>query len=125
RDWSSDVCSSDLEAANKFIFYCYIRVDGVNNQCMKTMKDIAVMGMAFFLFACKKEVAPPEPKPEPVEDTKEQLIRDSIYYYYNLYSLWTERVPDHDVLRTFTTTYSSYDAVLTALKVRTPAHPGY
>ncbi|TYP95900.1 peptidase S41-like protein [Sphingobacterium allocomposti] len=92
---------------------------------MKTMKYIAVMGMAFFLFACKKEVAPPEPKPEPVEDTKEQLIRDSIYYYYNLYSLWTERVPDHDVLRTFTANYSSYDAVLTALKALTPAHPGY
>ncbi|GHE41288.1 S41 family peptidase [Sphingobacterium griseoflavum] len=73
--------------------------------------------------SCKKEVGP-TPEPEPV-DTKEQLIRDSIYYYYNQQSLWTEYIPDNTVLRTFTASYTSNDEVLRALKARTPYYAGY
>ncbi|TDS10340.1 C-terminal processing protease CtpA/Prc [Sphingobacterium paludis] len=71
---------------------------------------------------CKKDLD--TPTPEPV-DTKEELIRDSIYYYYNLQSLWTEYVPDNRILRTFTANYTSNLSLLNALKGLTPYHAGY
>ncbi|MEN5233651.1 S41 family peptidase [Sphingobacterium faecium] len=58
--------------------------------------------------------------------TDEQLLRDSIYYYYNLYSLWSdESIPDYNHLFRFTEAYQNNNEVLTALKSLTPAYSGY
>ncbi|WP_437919111.1 S41 family peptidase [Sphingobacterium sp. LRF_L2] len=86
-------------------------------------KYVLLLGLGL-LFACKKDVESPtpDPDPDPVESTDEELIRDSIYYYYNLYSYWTTNVPDYDVLRTFTESYDSYQGVLDALTVLTPTY---
>jgi len=91
---------------------------------MKTWKYLLLLICLGLVMGCKKEVEPTPEPPEP-EDTKEQLIRDSIYYYYNQQSLWTEYVPDNTVLRTFTAAYSSNEDVLSALKALTPFYAGY
>ncbi|KGE15015.1 S41 family peptidase [Sphingobacterium deserti] len=89
---------------------------------MKIGKYFVFMLCIGLAMGCKKDLDPPTPEPV---DTKEELIRDSIYYYYNLQSLWTEYVPDNSVLRTFTASYTSNDNLLNALKGLTPFHAGY
>lgn len=87
---------------------------------------IALTGL--FVFSCKKDNPEPEPEPEPVisERTEAQLIKDDIYKYYKLYSLWETSIPDYtsDPSK-FTDQYNSADAVLAALKNLTPAHAAY
>lgn len=58
--------------------------------------------------------------------TDEELIRDSIYYYYNLYSLWSdESIPDYNHLYRYTAPFQSNYEVLSALKSLTPGFSGY
>lgn len=58
--------------------------------------------------------------------TDEQLLKDSVYYYYNLYSLWGgESIPESKQVHRFTDAYDSPRQVLDALKARTPFHAAY
>jgi C-terminal processing protease CtpA/Prc len=85
---------------------------------------IALTGL--FVFSCKKDTPKPEPEPEPAERTEAQLIKDDIYKYYKLYSLWDKSIPDYTSDPSqFTDKYSSADLVLDALKKMTPAHAAY
>jgi len=85
---------------------------------------LALTGL--LVFSCKKDTPKPEPKPEPVERTEAQLIKDDIYKYYKLYSLWDKSIPDYTKDPSqFTDKYGSADMVLDALKKLTPAHAAY
>jgi len=85
---------------------------------------LALTGL--LVFSCKKDTPKPEPKPEPVERTEAQLIKDDIYKYYKLYSLWDKSIPDYTKDPSqFTDKYGSADLVLDALKKMTPAHGAY
>lgn len=85
---------------------------------------IALIGLT--VLSCKKDHPKPEPEPEPEPSnrTEAQQIKDDIYTYYKLYSVWAdESIPDH--LKDpsgYTDQYSSPNAVLSALKALTPAH---
>ena len=90
------------------------------------LATIALIGL--FVFSCKKDTPKPEPEPEPepVERTEAQLIKDDIYKYYKLYSLWDKSIPDYTSDPSqFTDKYGSADMVLDALKKLTPAHAAY
>ncbi|WP_313154724.1 S41 family peptidase [Sphingobacterium multivorum] len=88
------------------------------------LATIALTGL--FVFSCKKDTPKPEPEPEPVERTEAQLIKDDIYKYYKLYSLWDKSIPDYTSDPSqFTDKYGSADMVLDALKKLTPAHAAY
>lgn len=102
----------------------YIRISLINCFNMKNWNFLIAVCL-LFAFGCQKDVTAPEPEPPTVEDTDEQLTRDSIYYYYNLYSYWTDSIPDYDVLRTFTEPYGSNTEVLNALKALTPFYANY
>ncbi|WP_313672138.1 S41 family peptidase [Sphingobacterium multivorum] len=85
---------------------------------------LALTGL--LVFSCKKDTPKPEPEPEPVERTEAQLIKDDIYKYYKLYSLWDKSIPDYTKDPSqFTDKYGSADLVLDALKKMTPAHAAY
>ncbi len=85
---------------------------------------LALTGLS--VFSCKKDNPQPEPEPEPVERTEAQLIKDDIYKYYKLYSLWDKSIPDYTSDPSqFTDKYGSADLVLDALKKMTPAHAAY
>lgn len=91
------------------------------------MKKYLFLVSLALLFACEKEVGSsdpdPEPDPTPVSDrTNDELIRDSIYYYYNLYSYWTQSIPDYEDPYTFSSNYGSNQGVLDALMVLTPTY---
>lgn len=80
--------------------------------------------------SCKKEIVidpdPPSPPPNPVvQRTTDELVRDSVYHYYKLYSLWTERIPVYDPISEFTDGFTSPNQVLNALKGQTPYFPFY
>ncbi|WP_343320921.1 S41 family peptidase [Sphingobacterium multivorum] len=88
------------------------------------LATIALTGL--FVFSCKKDTPKPDPEPEPVERTEAQLIKDDIYKYYKLYSLWDKSIPDYTSDPSqFTDKYGSADMVLDALKKLTPAHAAY
>ncbi|MDF2849791.1 MAG: hypothetical protein K0S31_476 [Sphingobacterium multivorum] len=94
---------------------------------LKQTGRLAVLAWTgLFFFSCKKDTPKPETEPEPVERTEAQLIKDDIYKYYKLYSLWDKSIPDYtsDPSK-FTDQYNSADAVLAALKALTPAHAAY
>ncbi|WP_286894808.1 MULTISPECIES: S41 family peptidase [Sphingobacterium] len=85
---------------------------------------LALTGL--LVFSCQKDTPQPEPEPEPVERTEAQLIKDDIYKYYKLYSLWDKSIPDYTKDPSqFTDKYGSADLVLDALKKMTPAHAAY
>lgn len=85
---------------------------------------IALAGL--FILSCKKDDPEPKPEPEPVDRTADQLIKDDIYKYYKLYSLWDTSIPDYtENPAEFTDKYRSADEVLTALKKLTPVHAAY
>ncbi|MGE8291446.1 MAG: S41 family peptidase [Sphingobacterium sp.] len=86
---------------------------------------IALIGLT--VLSCKKDNPKPEPEPEPTDRTEGQLIKDDIYKYYKLYSLWADgAVPDYlNNPAQFTDQYNSATAVLEALKKMTPAHAAY
>ncbi len=96
---------------------------------LKQTGRLAILALTGLLvFSCKKDSPEPEPEPEPepVKRTEAQLIKDDIYKYYKLYSLWDKSIPDYtsDPSK-FTDQYNSADAVLAALKALTPAHAAY
>ena len=78
----------------------------------------------FLLFlSCKKEALP---VPEPTKRTAEQLVKDSVYYYFNKYSLWSDAATvDQSAVAAFTDKYDSPLGVLNALKSMTPTHAAY
>ncbi|WP_341830887.1 S41 family peptidase [Sphingobacterium thalpophilum] len=94
---------------------------------LKQTGRLAVLAWTgLFVFSCKKDTPKPEPEPEPVERTEAQLIKDDIYKYYKLYSLWDKSIPDYTKDPSqFTDKYGSADLVLDALKKMTPAHAAY
>ncbi len=94
---------------------------------LKQTGRLAILALTGLLvFSCKKDSPEPEPEPEPVERTEAQLIKDDIYKYYKLYSLWDKSIPDYTSDPSqFTDKYGSADLVLDALKNMTPAHAGY
>lgn len=74
--------------------------------------------IGFTLFSCRKnkEVAP-------ITDhrTETELIKDSIYYYYQLYSLWSdEYIPLFSPASDFSDQYTDAQNVLSALRAFTP-----
>lgn len=75
------------------------------------------------VFSCKKESPL---RPDLAERTQTQLLKDSIFHYFNLYSLWSANQPlvDKDVF-VFTDRYESANDVLDALKKTTPFNAGY
>src|SRR5690606_38689330 len=83
---------------------------------------IALIGLS--VLSCKKDEPKPDPEPEPTDRTEGQLIKDDIYKYYKLYSLWAdESIPDYlDNPAEFTDKYTSASSVLDALKKLTPVH---
>lgn len=63
---------------------------------------------------------------EGADRTDDQKLRDSIYYYYKLYSLWAdESIPTYNHIYRFTDKYQSNNEVLGALQSLTPAYPNY
>lgn len=83
---------------------------------------LALTGL--FVLSCKKDNPKPEPEPEPTDRTEGQLIKDDIYKYYKLYSVWADgSIPDYlkDPAQ-YTDQYSSASNVLDALKRLTPVH---
>lgn len=89
---------------------------------------IALTGLV--VVSCKKDNPKPEPEPKPdpvvTDRTETQSIKDDVYKYYKLYSLWETSIPDYTADPSkFTDQYSSADDVLDALKRLTPAHPAY
>ncbi|MGJ1462440.1 S41 family peptidase [Sphingobacterium siyangense] len=94
---------------------------------LKQTGRLAILALTgLFVFSCKKDTPKPEPEPEPVERTEAQLIKDDIYKYYKLYSLWDKSIPDYTKDPSqFTDKYGSADLVLDALKKMTPAHAAY
>ncbi len=94
--------------------------------CAGRLAAIALTGLV--VISCKKDNPKPEPEPEPVvtERTEAQLIKDDIYKYYKLYSLWETSIPDYKADPSkFTDQYSSAGQVLSALKKMTPSYPKY
>lgn len=92
---------------------------------MRYRKYVALNVFLSVLCACKKESPTKQIEEDSgsvVEESEDALMRDSIYYYYNLYSYWTASIPDYDVLRTFSTNYSSNQGVLDALMALTPTY---
>jgi len=83
---------------------------------------IALIGLT--VLSCKKDNPKPEPEPEPTDRTEGQLIKDDIYKYYKLYSVWADgSIPDY--LKNpaqYTDQYGSASNVLDALKRLTPVH---
>lgn len=85
-------------------------------------KALIILVLSVLAISCKKD----KDEPELVKRSDEQLLRDSIYYYYNLYSLWSDPyIADHDPITTFSDQYVSNDAILTALKGLTPHYAPY
>lgn len=96
---------------------------------LKELKIIYIVCLlAILIISCKKEVPvtpTPTPPVQPVPRTEEQLIKDSIYYYFKLYSLWEESIPTYKDISKFTDTISTSQAVLNNLKAKTPAYAAY
>lgn len=91
-------------------------------------KKIAFMFISFVLFSCKKNVDAPDSPQIPIKPsdrTEDQLLKDSIYYYYKLYSLWETSIPSYKVISEFTDSISSMSKVLSVLKSKTPAFTAY
>ncbi len=86
---------------------------------------IIVFVHSIFLFSCKKDIDHPTTPDSSQSRTDEQLIKDSIYYYYKLYSLWEESVPKYDDISKFTDTITSQQNVLNRLKAFTPSYAPY
>jgi len=76
-----------------------------------------------FFLSCKKEMLPIS---EGNERAADQQLKDSIFHYYKLYSLWSDNImPEDKALFSFTDSYASPVDLLTALKRTTPFHAGY
>lgn len=73
--------------------------------------------------ACKKDTCG---TCQPKERSEELRLKDSVYYYYNTYSLWSDdSIPDYEIPGQFTDAFQSSADVLSALKNKTPYYSGY
>jgi len=79
----------------------------------------------FILVSCKKEIKTPDEIPVPITRIDGQLLKDSIYYYYKLYSLWESNIPKYDIISRFTDSARSSQDVLSKLMALTPKYTGY
>ncbi|MCL7988139.1 S41 family peptidase [Sphingobacterium sp. lm-10] len=87
----------------------------------------------FFASSCKKEVAPTAPPEPTVPRTTEQLVSDSIYFYFKQQSYWTSSVENANPISAFTDRFFATNAdlitnarsILNAMKAQTPFHAGY
>lgn len=74
--------------------------------------------------SCKKSIDP-KPEVEIPERTEDQLLKDSVYYYYKLYSLWESSISSYASIPTFTDSLGTPSDVLRVLMSRTPYYSGY
>lgn len=97
----------------------------MNTMRVKQVGRLATILLSgLFILSCKKDNPEPEPEPEPTDRTEGQLIKDDIYKYYKLYSVWADgSIPDYlkDPAQ-YTDQYGSASNVLEALKRLTPVH---
>jgi len=97
----------------------------MNTMRVKQVGRLATILLSgLLILSCKKDNPEPEPEPEPTDRTEGQLIKDDIYKYYKLYSVWAdESIPDYlkDPAQ-YTDQYGSASNVLEALKRLTPVH---
>ncbi|WP_196933993.1 S41 family peptidase [Sphingobacterium hungaricum] len=84
----------------------------------------AITAMIFCLFlSCKKNESP---APDNSIRNENQLVKDSVFYYFNLYSLWSDgMVPDNESMYAFTDQFDSPSNTLLALKSTTPYKDSY
>lgn len=78
-----------------------------------------------FILFCAGSILSCHPRKEiepPIDArTENQKMKDSIYYYYQLYSLWSDsHIPVYDTPSDFTDQFSDAQQVLSALKAYTP-----
>ncbi len=87
-------------------------------------KFFLVIGLFLpFCLSCKKEMLPISGGTDRAAD---QQLKDSIFHYYKLYSLWSDNImPEDKAVFSFTDAYGSPADVLIALKKTTPFHAGY
>ncbi|PUV22978.1 S41 family peptidase [Sphingobacterium athyrii] len=97
----------------------------MNTMRVKQVGRLATILLSgLLILSCKKDNPEPEPEPEPTDRTEGQLIKDDIYKYYKLYSIWADgSIPDYlkDPAQ-YTDQYGSASNVLDALKRLTPVH---
>ena len=93
-------------------------------RCLYSYKFILWSAISWLLFqSCKKDVPIIS---EPIVRTADQQLKDSVYYYYKRYSLWSDAlIPAGQIDSTFTNAYDSPLNVLDALKGMTPYHAAY
>lgn len=100
---------------------------------IKNLLKVGVLLLFVSFAACKKElpnnpVEPIRPIPEPVESTKEEHIKDSVFYYTKLLSLWQDHMPPRvlndiekeGVIRSYTKSYATGQDVLSWMVSLTP-----
>ncbi len=110
-----------------------------NNQEYRfTQKYIIIFWLLFVVIStlatsCSKEIEPTEPPVLPSTRSTEQLVADSIYYYYKEQSYWTSAIANVNPISSFTDRFfvSNVDLMtnariaLSQLVMQTPVHAGY
>jgi len=87
---------------------------------------VLVVGMLLlFTYSCKKNIDTPVKPEEPKVKTETQMLNDSIYYYYKLYSYWEQSIPSYKSDSKLVTGKLSPNEVLDSLKKLTPYFSGY
>lgn len=75
--------------------------------------------------SCKKEINVPPTEIIPEERSDDQKLLDSIYYYYHLYSLWTDVLVKHNPVSEFIDQQRrTPNELLATLMHQTPRHSG-
>ncbi|MGJ1308440.1 S41 family peptidase [Sphingobacterium multivorum] len=83
----------------------------------RTIKSSLYLALFLGFYSCKKK----EDIPPLKNRNEEQLLKDSLYYYYNKYSYWSDDyIPDYSDISIFSDQYNSPREVLDALKSKTP-----
>ena len=91
--------------------------------CSYAQLLLAFLVLSSLCGSCKKEA---EPEPERSQRTNEQLLKDSVYYYFMRYSLWSNgATADQKAVAAYTDAYNTPSEVLEALKGETPAFAAY
>lgn len=95
-------------------------------RCWNSHRSILVSAVILlFLWSCKKDVPKNPEKTEP-ERSQEQLVKDSVYFFYKLYSLWSDGdIPTTEEAISFSDKFDSPLSLLNSLKNTTPFHLGY
>jgi carboxyl-terminal processing protease len=78
---------------------------------------------ALLFFSCKKA---DRPDAVSMDRSADQILKDSVYYYFKQYSLWSDAfTADKSAIAAFTAAYNSPSDLLRALKNQTPTHAAY